>query len=116
MYFVETRCISPVSLLFMPSYCVKNPHAKTSAKTSARLPDIKYKVYIKSSDILKNIGTDTQPYVLGIFVDFMYILTYSNDASCEFDEFRADTHICKLRTTSIARMLVFVSSINQNLM
>ena len=32
------------------------------------------------------------------------VLNYSNDVSCEFDEFRVDTDLCKLRTISIARL------------
>ena len=42
----------------------KNPYAKISANTSARVPDIQYisdRPMYRTSDISKSIGTDTQP-------------------------------------------------------
>ena len=42
MQDLETRCISPVSVLCMPSYSAGNPYPKISAKISAQLSDIKY--------------------------------------------------------------------------
>ena len=36
------------------------------------------------------------------------IYIYSNDVSCEFDEFRVGTHLCNLRTTS--RSPIFYAS------
>ena len=38
-----------------------------------------------------------------------YLENYYNDVSCEFDEFRVDTHLCKLCTTSIALFDKFMS-------
>ena len=39
---------------------------------------------------------------------------YCADVSCEFDEFRVDTHLCKLRTKSIAHLDYIVCSIRKS--
>ena len=33
----------------------------------------------------------------------MFLYNYSNNVGCEFDEFRVNTHLCKLRATQAAR-------------
>ena len=44
--------------------------------------------------------------------DTLLLENYFNDVSCEFDKFRVDTHLCKLRTIYIARtLLLFVFSL-----
>ena len=63
MWVVETRCISPISLERMPSYSVKKPYAKISAKMSARLPDnIIYisdrPIYRKTSVLIHSLEND----------------------------------------------------------
>ena len=40
---------------------------------------------------------------------------YCADVSREFDEFRVDTHLCKLHTKSVAHLGYLVCSINQTL-
>ena len=41
----------------------------------------------------------------------IYIYISSNNIiSCEFDEFRVDSHLGKLRTTSVARFYLFVEA------
>ena len=53
---IDTRCTSPVSLVCRPSYYnTGKPYLKYRQTKSARLPNI------GSSDISKNMGTDTQP-------------------------------------------------------
>ena len=36
----------------------------------------------------------------------MFFSKLFNNVSCEFDEFRVDTHICKLHTAPVARFIV----------
>ena len=84
MQLVETRCISPTSLLRMPSYSVKNPYAKILATISTRLPDITY----------------TSKYIIKIKIH----------SSCEIDYF-VKTHLCKLCVILRSRVLRVVYNI-----
>ena len=62
MQDVETRCISPVSLLCTPSYSAGTPYPKISA----RLPDVKYisdrPIYRKTSVSIHSPTGHTSKY------------------------------------------------------
>ena len=71
---VGTRCISPVSLLCMPSYSAENLYPTISAKISARLPDIKY---TSDRPIYRKISIPIHNPTFFPFFFFRFVCVYS---------------------------------------
>ena len=87
---------------------LRKPSARGTSPSFWRRSGIKYlEVYINkhAGGVLRVVESvivvDHQTDILAC----LYILHFfSNDVSCEFDEFRVDTHLCMLRTMSVARL------------